>query len=254
VQSLSPQDWHARFSQQVRWTGSLQKYLFKRLGVTDTPSILEVGCGTGAFLTTLKTYTTATIYGLDKNSEFLSVASQVSPDSILTMGDAHDLPYRKNSFGITISHFLLLWVTDPIRVVKEMVRVTRPGGMVLALAEPDYGGRIDFPIELIELGRLQQSELQSDGANPLIGRELSMIFHRANLTDVESGVLGGQWNGKFDQRDWEIEWSILQNDLEGSIPTDEVNRLKAIDLQAWNNGDRILFVPTFYAWGRVPPE
>jgi hypothetical protein len=34
--------------------------------------------------------------------------------------------------------------------------------------------------------------------------------------------------------------------------TSEVIRLQKLDKLAWERGERVLFVPTFYAWGRVP--
>ena len=62
-----------------------------------------------------------------------------------------------------------------------MVRVTHPGGFVLALAEPDYGGRIDYPTELSQIGDWQKNALKQQGANPLMGRELRSIFSHAGI-------------------------------------------------------------------------
>jgi hypothetical protein len=44
----------------------------------------------------------------------------------------------------------------------------------------------------------------------------------------------------------------LRNDLSEAIPLEELDALERIDRQANQAGERILFVPTFYAWGRVP--
>jgi hypothetical protein len=81
-----------------------------------------------------------------------------------------------------------------------------------------------------------------------------MIFQRAQLVEIEAGDLGGQWSANFIEQEWESEWSMIYYDLEGILPTEEMIRLKAIDRQAWVDRERILFVPTFYAWGRVPPR
>ena len=78
-----------------------------------------------------------------------------------------------------------------------MKRVTRPGGTVAALAEPDYGGRIDFPDSLGELGQWQAFALGSQGANPNVGRRLMAEFIAADLDSVESGLMGGQWKSRF---------------------------------------------------------
>jgi len=75
-----------------------------------------------------------------------------------------------------------------------MARITRPGGAVLALAEPDYGGRIDYPIKLAQMGKWQIESLRLQGADPLMGRKLATIFNSAGFDSVETGVLGGQWS------------------------------------------------------------
>jgi len=197
------------------------------------------------------------IYGVDISSNHLEMAAKNLPGIPLVLGDGHDLPFPGEIFDITLCHFLLLWVSNPVQVVGEMARVTKPGGVVMALAEPDYGGRIDFPSELEKLGKWQQAALFQQGADPLVGRKLRATFQRAGLSEVESGVLGGQWAGKPHPDDWEMEWKVLENDIQtapNKLSDVEIKRLKNLDKLAWEQGDRILFVPTFYAWGRVPNE
>jgi len=196
------------------------------------------------------------ILGLDISTEHLSIAASNLPGIPLIQGDAHALPYSSALFDISICHFLLLWVTDPILVVSEMARVTKPGGSVLALAEPDYGGRIDYPVELGVLGDWQQVALRKQGADPLFGRRLRAVFQQAGLTFVEAGVLGGQWSGIPNPDDVEIEWKVMEDDILNAQKADhsEVARLKRLDHTAWELGERVLFVPTFYAWGKCPSQ
>jgi hypothetical protein len=78
------------------------------------------------------------------------------------------------------------------------------------------------------------------------------------LLDIEVGVLGARWSAPLTDQAWESEWQMLIYDLSHSIPPqakiESLNKLKEADHLAWANGQRILFVPTFYAWGRVPPN
>ena len=67
---------------------------------------------------------------------------------------------------------------------------------MLACAEPDYGGRIDYPDELSEIGRLQMMSLARQGANPQVGRKLKAILREAGIREVEVGILGGQWKNR----------------------------------------------------------
>ena len=249
---LSHQDWHRRLTQQAYWTEDLRRYIFNQINIAKHHRILEVGCGTGAILKHLPTNTSFKV-GLDISREYLVLAMRNDLGASLIQGDAHVLPYSTRTFDLTLCHFLLLWVTNPSQVVSEMVRVTRPGGTVIALAEPDYGGRIDYPPALTRLGQCQTSSLLEQGADPTIGRKLTGIFHQAGLESIQTGVLGGHWSGIPDWDQWELEWAVLESDLgQESISYSSFSNLKELDKNAYMRGERILFVPTFYAWGHVP--
>lgn len=209
-----------------------------------------MGCGTGAVTSTINAYTQASVLGLDLNFSFLHFAAQHDWASWYTAADAFKAPFPDAAFDMVLCHFFLLWISQPKEVLSEMIRVCKPGGTVLALAEPDYGGRIDYPPELIELGRLQADSLASQGADPQAGRKVSAWFHAAGLSQVETGLLGGQWSEPPPASFWQSEWHTLEADLEGRITAEQFARLKTIDQAAWQDGSRVLFVPTFYAMGR----
>lgn len=249
--------WQARFAQQSGWTASLRSHLYSQINLSSAERVLDVGCGPGVLLGELLERSQAQIYGLDLNQAFLALArDEILPKSSgrlsLIQGDAHQLPFRSACFDLALCHFLLLWVRDPVQVLKEMRRVIRPGSHVLVLAEPDYGSRIDHPQELALLGDLQREALRSQGADPDLGRRIGSILRAAGLELVEMGVLGGQWRGSPSPEDLESEWFALRSDLAGSLSRAELDRLQAIDARAWQQGERVLFVPTFYAWGRAP--
>jgi SAM-dependent methyltransferase len=248
--SPSVLEWHTRFLQQASWTKELRDYLFPLAGLQGAQRVLEVGCGTGAVLQDVIGRTDARVFGLDIDWDYLRRNRLQSPASLLTLGDAHQLPFSDVVYDLVFCHFLLLWVEQPATVVQEMVRVTRPGGAVLALAEPDYGGRIDFPEELAQLGILQMEALRGQGADPNSGRKLTALFHQAGLREVETGVLGGRWTSPPRRADLEMEWRFLHADLEGIVSWEELNSYRTLDEAAWEKGERVLYVPTFYAWGK----
>jgi SAM-dependent methyltransferase len=197
------------------------------------------------------------VHGLDLNPQYLALAQREKQAAAtgrlaFTLADAHSLPYGPGRYDLAVCHFLLLWVADPVRVLAEMRRVTRPGGAVLALAEPDYLGRIDHPPELARLGELQGEALRRQGADPALGRKLRSLFTAAGLVDIEMGALGGQWRGAPPPEEFESEWAVLRSDLRGTLDPESLDRLQALDARAWLRGERVLFVPTFYAWGRTP--
>ncbi len=243
---------HSRYLVQATWTASIREQLFDSIQLQGKQKVLEVGSGTGVVSAEISQRFSLASVGVDIDRSAVTFAQNNDPTSLYLAGDGNDLPFQSAAFDVVVCHFLLLWVGNPDRILDEMVRVTKPGGWILALAEPDYGGRIDFPRELEAVGQAQTQALLDQGANPYLGRTLRSLFHSAQLTEIRSGLLGGEWQGSIDEDQLESEWETLAQDLSDLLPTDEFERFRRVDHEAWEMGTRVLFVPTFYAAGRVP--
>jgi ubiquinone/menaquinone biosynthesis C-methylase UbiE len=243
---------HSRYLVQATWTASIREQLFASLQIQGTNKMLEVGSGTGVISAEISQRFSLKSIGVDIDCPAVGFAKDFDPASSYLAGDGSDLPFQTAAFDIAVCHFLLLWVEDPGKILEEMFRVTKPGGWILALAEPDYGGRIDFPRELETVGQGQIQALLDQGASPYLGRTLRALFHSAQLSEIRTGLLGGEWQGSPDDDQLESEWETLAQDLSYLLPADEIERFRRIDRKAWEMGTRVLFVPTFYAAGRVP--
>lgn len=240
--------WHSRYSQQAGWTRELRSYVFERVGLAGAKRLLEVGCGTGAILSDVKS--PAGLYGLDIDGEALVQARLHAPAAYLTCGDALQLPYPAGCFDIVYCHLLLLWTPDPLTALIEMKRVTRDGGYLLALAEPDYTCRIDEPADLVTIGRMQTEALRRRGADVGLGGRLADLFARAGIQIVEAGVLQDRDAASIAPDEHDQEWAVLESDVAGLMPDDEIRRFKMLDEQARLRGERVLKVPSYFAWGK----
>ncbi|MBN1310086.1 MAG: class I SAM-dependent methyltransferase [Anaerolineae bacterium] len=241
--------WHSRYLQQATWTRELRSYVFEKAGLTGTKRVLEVGCGTGAILSSLES--PAGLYGLDIDGSALHEAQVHASKALMTRGDALQLPYPSFCFDIVYCHLLLLWVSDPLAALVEMKRVTRAGGYVLALAEPDYTLRVDAPAELAAIGRMQTESLRRRGADVGLGGRLADLFYRAGIHIVEAGAFRDRDAASLTPDEHEKEWAVLESDVVGLMPDDEIRRFKTLDEQARLRGERVLRVPTYFAWGQV---
>lgn len=244
-----------RYLQQAGWTAAIRQRAFSFFGLHGLRRILEVGSGTGAITAELRQASPGAVIGLDLDMRANVYARTSDPRLTCVTGRGEELPFPSASFDLACCHFLLLWVADPLAVVREMMRVTKPGGGVLCLAEPDYGGRIDHPESLAQLGTLQEGALRSEGADTRLGRRLRLLLHQAGLLDVCAGVLGGEWsdNDPATRADQELDWQTTADDLADHVSKAELRAMQSEAASASREKSRVVFVPTFYAWGTRPP-
>ncbi|RJX36462.1 MAG: methyltransferase domain-containing protein [Desulfarculus sp.] len=160
------------------------------LGDCHDLSICDFGCGLGTLIGDLaEAYPGSKIVGLEISEAQASVARQNNPGHgnvaiIRTDVLCNDLP--AGSFDITYCRYLLEHVADPVAVVKEMVRTTKPGGKIVS-QENDLHNVIYHPeIKGHDEVMQQFCNLQIKlGGSPFIGRELFDIYKSAGVTEIE---------------------------------------------------------------------
>jgi len=252
VQELSLNQWHQRYLQQAQWTKEIREVLFTRAEPQIGNRVLEVGSGTGALLQLLAETHPYELTGVDIQRPALTFARKINQSFNLVQADGHTLPFANDTFAISFCHYLLLWVQNPARILAEMHRVTKPGGCVIALAEPDHQSRIDYPPPLDELGKFQTRALEEQGADTALGRKLKSLFKEAGFENVETGIIGAQWTDEKRGTDDEMEWMMIHADLADYLSDKELSHYHQLDRRAYDQGKRILYIPTFYAVGSVP--
>lgn len=93
--------------------------------------ILDVGCGIGTYVRRFRQYS-ADVHGIEIEAERVAAASLELPNIILAVGEA--LPYPDGHFDLVFSNEVIEHVEDDRVTAAEMVRVTRPGGTIVAFA------------------------------------------------------------------------------------------------------------------------
>ena len=97
-------------------------------------TITDVGCGNGAYLAELERRGHAgPVLGLDLSIGMLHAARSRAPATILAAGDAAALPLRTAVCDLTVAAHMLYHLPQPSAVVRELRRITRPGGQVLVV-------------------------------------------------------------------------------------------------------------------------
>ena len=227
--------------------------LYIKVGVKDAGLILDVGCGSGMITRDLASLTKGNVVGVDNSLYMLNVAMDILKDYgnvSFVHGDSHSLPFEDEIFDITTCNLLLMWAKDPQKVVDEMARVTKKGGIVLASLEPDYGGKIHWPenpkVDPIFAGKA----IRRRGGDPYVGRKLRMFFVRAGLK-TEIGIGNSRiWGCEEDKayylhsRDYYIK--VL---MEAGLSEEEIDRWEYEYLKSLDEEVELNFFPQFYAIG-----
>lgn len=145
--------------------------------------ILEVGCGTGAMTRSLarRADFSGKAIGVDQSAHFIEAARRFAQDESVAeqvdflVGDAHSLNFPDGTFDAVFAHTLISHVTDPAAVLREMVRILRPGG-TLAIFDGDYAS-MTYGHPDHELGHKMDAALVSASFNnPRIMRDLPRLM------------------------------------------------------------------------------
>lgn len=114
----------------ARWTGPV----LDAAGVASGQRVLDVACGTGVLARAARERVGpgGEVVGLDPNAGMLAVAARTAPDIAWTEGVAEALPFDDDGFDASTCQFGLMFFEDPVAALREMARVTRPGGRMAA--------------------------------------------------------------------------------------------------------------------------
>ncbi|WP_372766437.1 class I SAM-dependent methyltransferase [Pseudoalteromonas sp.] len=111
----------------------LAKDVVEKLKLHATDNLLDVGCGSGLLLSKLAT-NCAYVSGIDYAQAMVDKAQALLPNAQFYCGEAKKLPFASRSFDKLLSYSIFHYFPDreyALSVVKEMIRVVKPGGIIL---------------------------------------------------------------------------------------------------------------------------
>jgi len=174
-------------SHSNRTIANAAEYL--RPHLRPTTRLLDVGAGPGTITLDFAAHVahvTATEVGEAELALSRTLAESQNVSNVsFAVEDVHALSFADASFDIVHAHQVLQHVADPVQALREMKRVTVPGGIVAA-RDADYAGFIWFPVlpELDEWLRLYRAATKANGGEPDAGRQLLSWARAAGFQDV----------------------------------------------------------------------
>ena len=195
---------YRRYLESKPWLNELYTSF---LNIKPGQKIVDVGCGPGDFTRQLARLSKqkATILGIDSNEKSIRAATTDTKKARLSqcvsyeLGDVYKIPLEDGYADLTCCRTLLMHLTEPLKAVKEMARVTRTGGSVVALEGGKMGAFYDSNDGEYSMLAERAYEAWVNGIRKLEGKEFKIgeklpgIFREAGLSGIKAEVQADAW-------------------------------------------------------------
>jgi SAM-dependent methyltransferase len=176
--------------------------------------ILDVGSGPGTITVDLaRRVGSGRVVGIDSVADVVEKAQERAESEGVSnvefaVGDAYALEFPDDSFDIVHAHQVLQHLSDPVAALREMRRVTKPGGIVAA-RDVIYLGASWFPLlpGLADWMRIYQDVARANGGDPNAGRALKALARQAGFAEVESTASIWCFSDRADREWWGGAWA-----------------------------------------------
>lgn len=173
-----------------RYSEPLALQFAEYAGVHAGQRALDVGCGPGALTAQLvERLGEGAVAAIDPSASFVEATRARFPGVDVRSGDAEHLPYPDDEFDLALAQLVVHFMTDPVLGLREMGRVTRPGGVVAACVW-DHAGD-GGPLSTFWRA-VRETDPEAGDESGLAGaREghLAELCDAAGLKDIEDAAL-----------------------------------------------------------------
>ena len=189
MQFAAPAEHYDRF--MGRYLPTLAAALADAAGVTSGMRVVDVGCGPGGLTSELAARVGAeNVAAIDPAPQCVAACRDRNPGADVREGVAEELPWGDGEFDAALSSLVVGFMKDPDRGVREMARVTRPGGTVAAcMWDTTTGGMTMLHLFWSAARRLEPGV---EGERRMAGTaegDLEERLTRAGLQDVAGHTL-----------------------------------------------------------------
>ena len=158
----------------------------------DGMHVLDVGCGPGSITVGVAARIgSGFVTGLDLSESQVELASQRAEETGVSnvrfqTGNAYQLPFDDGQFDAVFCHALLEHLGEPVRAMREFLRVLKPRG-VMAVAAPDWSAFLYAPpsAELVAAVKAYEALQVANGGDVNVGHKLSLHAAAAGFEQIK---------------------------------------------------------------------
>lgn len=173
-----------------RFSGPLAARFADWAGVAPGMRALDVGCGPGALTAELVARLgTGAVHAVEPSPPFVEAVRARLPGVDVHAASAEDLPLGDGTVDAALAQLVVHFLTDPVRGLREMARVTRPGGTVAACVWDHAGGAGPLATFWGAVHELTPAARDESGLAGARSGHLAELLVAAGLGDVESSCL-----------------------------------------------------------------
>jgi ubiquinone/menaquinone biosynthesis C-methylase UbiE len=216
-------------SHRQRTAANSAPYLLGSGHIKPDSHILDIGCGPGTISVDFAALApNGRVVGIDTGSDVLGKAQELARARNLAnitfqVGDIHALDFPDATFDVVHVHQVLQHVRDPVKALRETMRVTKPGGVVAA-RESDFETLTMFPDENGAIARWKSMHIAvglAHGAQPNAGRRLISWAKQAGAKNVKASASVWGYSTPEERSWWAGMWCdrLVTSFKNAALPT-----------------------------------